>query len=292
MAVRARGHRGGHLAAGWRLEKPLLSVAARHDDGGSSSVGVRYVTDAADFYTGLVAEAYGALKSETFDADRYAAFVRAHGQPGLEVGCGDGHPMLALVDEGLDVDGVDSSPDMIERARAAARRRGLVVGLHVARMEEMDLGRRYRSIYLAGPTFELLADDEAAARALEAFRRHLTPDGTAMVPLWIPGPTPAAHLGTAREAVDDSGAVLRYTPVSEDYDPASRTRRTEVRYERVPPTGPRQTVEREWIIHWQTPRTIADLAAQAGLAVRDVEPSTADLTGQPDEQFTVLLTHA
>src|SRR6478735_3415667 len=133
------------------------------------------MTDPADFYTGLVVEAYSALKAQTFDPAPYAAFVREHGQPGLEVGCGAGEPLLQLAGEGLDVDGVDSSPDMIEQARTAARRQGLHVGLHVARMEEMDLGRQYRSIYLAGPAFQLLPHDEAASRALEAFRRHLAP---------------------------------------------------------------------------------------------------------------------
>ncbi|WP_192796685.1 class I SAM-dependent methyltransferase [Serinicoccus kebangsaanensis] len=80
------------------------------------------MTDAADFYTGLVADAYALLKGEIFD-------------------------------------GVDSSPDMIERARRAARSQGASVGLHVGRMEALDLGRSYASIYLDGPTFEPLPDD-------------------------------------------------------------------------------------------------------------------------------------
>lgn len=246
----------------------------------------------ADFYTGLVVEAYEALKSRTFDAARYSAFVREHGQPGLEVGCGAGQPLLQLAAEGLDVDGVDSSPDMLDRARAAAHQQGLDVGLHLAWMQDLDLGRRYRSIYLAGPTFELLPDDDAALQALQAFRRHLTPDGMIMIPLWIAGPTPADDLGTVREAVDASGTILRYAAVSEDHDPITRTRRTAVRYERVPRTGPSQRVDREWLVHWQTPQTIAALAAQAGLTVRDLDPSESHLTGAPDEEFTVLLGHA
>lgn len=250
------------------------------------------MTDPADFYTGLVFEAYSALRAHTFDPARYAAFVRTHGQPGLEVGCGAGQPLFQLVSEGLDVDGVDSSPDMIQQARTVARQQGLNVRLSVARMEAMDLGRQYRSIYLAGPTFQLLPDDELALRALEVFARHLAPGGTVMVPLWIAGTTPAEQLGAAREAVDDSGTVLRYTPVSEDYDPTTRTRRTAVRYERVPTTGPRQRVDREWVIHWQTRQTIAALASQAALTVRDVEPPSASGQGEPGEEFTVFLTHA
>lgn len=249
------------------------------------------MTDPADFYTGLVVEAYAALKAQTFDPAPYGAFVRAHGQPGLEVGCGAGQPLLQLVSEGLDVDGVDSSADMIGCAREAACRQGLDVALHVSRMEDLELGRQYRSIYLAGPTFELLPDDEIAVRALEAFRRHLAPGGTIMIPLWIAGPTPIEDLSVAREVTDEAGVALRYTPVSEDFDPASRTRCTAVRYERIPPFGPRQQVDREWVIHWQTPQTIAELASLAGLTVRNLEPSSKHLSGEPDEEFIAFLTH-
>ena len=250
------------------------------------------MTDAADFYTGLVAQAYSALRAHTFDPAPYTAFVRAHGQPGLEVGCGAGQPLLDVVSEGLDVDGVDSSPDMIDQARAAAQQRGLDVRLHVARMEEMDLDRQYRSIYLAGPTFQLLPNDEVALRALKTFRGHLAPQGTLMLPLWAAGPTPAEQLGTPREAIDDSGAVLRYIPVSENYDPTTRTRRTAVRYERIPTTGPREQIDREWVIHWQTRETIAQLASRAGLTVRGFEPPGASGEGKPGEEFIAFLTHA
>ena len=251
------------------------------------------MTDAADFYTGFVADAYAVLKSETFDAGRYAAFVREHGEPGLEVGCGDGHPILELVAQGLEVDGVDSSPDMIEGARRAAREGGLEVGLHLSRMEDMDLGRRYRSIYLAGPTFELLPDDATARRALDAFRLHLAPDGTIMVPLWIPESTPASALGVAREAKDETGALLRFTALSEGVDVQARTRRTKVRYERTSPDGSTESIDRDWLIHWQTPETIRSLAAQAGLAVRALEPEPAPGSGEmpPGAEFTAYLCH-
>lgn len=246
-------------------------------------------SDPADFYTGLVAEAYEALKSHTFEPARYAAFVRTHGEPGLEVGCGEGHPLLELAAEGLDVDGVDSSADMIDRARSTARAQGLDVGLHVARMQDMDLGRRYGSIYLAGPTFELLPDDQAALETLRTFARHLNPDGVVMIPLWIPEPTPDNQLTVAREAVDDTGTRLRYTPLSEHHDSVSRTRRTTVRYERIRVDGPSELVEKDWIIHWQTLESITELARQAGLSVRVVDPPSDQLSGAPGEEFTVQL---
>ena len=138
---------------------------------------------------------------------------------------------------------------------------------------------------------ELLDDDETCLAALQAFRRHLHPDGTVLVPLWIPDRTSADDLGVARESVDDAGTTLRYTPLSEQYDPQSRTRRTEVRYERIQSDGTAESVEKQWIIHWQTLESMTALAAEAGLAVSSVDPAASELTGQPGEEFTVTLSH-
>ncbi|MGW2161297.1 class I SAM-dependent methyltransferase [Nonomuraea sp. NPDC001699] len=118
--------------------------------------------DPADFYTGIVAELYGPLKSFTQDPEPYAAFVERAGVPALELGCGDGDPLLELRHRGLEVDGVDSSADMLERLRRRAGEQGVTADLFHQRMESLDLPRRYRAIFLAGPTFTLLPDDATA----------------------------------------------------------------------------------------------------------------------------------
>ena len=233
--------------------------------------------DPADFYTGIVIDGYAALRSSTFDAETYAAFVRRHGQPALEVGCGDGHPLLELRGSGLDVDGVDSSADMVRRARAAAAERGLDARVVHQRMEELDLPRRYRSIYLAGPTFTLVPDDETAGRALAALARHLDPAGALLVPLWVPAPT--TDLGTTRSATTGPDVEVRYTAVSETRDEGSRTRVTRTRYERIGPDGA-ESLERDWVVHWHTPDGFARLCDEAGLEVTDL---VDDETGGPAE---------
>lgn len=231
---------------------------------------------ADQFSTGLVAEAYAVLKSTSFDAARYLAFVRSAREPALEIGCGDGDPLLDLRAEEIDIDGLDSSKDMLDRCASRADERGLSVVLHHQPMEQMDTGRRYRSIYLAGPTFTLLPDDDVALAALQRIRDHLEPDGAALVPLWVPGPTPAEAFGAARTFTAEDGTVLRYTALAEEYDTEGRTRRTSVRYEKDHPgtdtdavgtTQAGDVAEREWIIHWQTPETFTDLCEQAGLSV-------------------------
>jgi hypothetical protein len=223
----------------------------------------------ADFYTGLVAELYGPLRGFTSDPAEYASFVEASGEPALELGCGDGDPLLDLRARGLDVDGVDSSADMLARLQLTALARGLSVTVHHQRMEDLDLPRRYRSIFLAGATFNLLPSDEVALRALRAIRAHLTDDGTALVPLFVPSPTPGEQIGVFRESVT-GGAVLRVAVVAEEIDVDARTRRSTLRYERSV-DGAVETADRVWVLHWYTRAGFEALAGEAGLVPTTVE---------------------
>ncbi|MET8978237.1 class I SAM-dependent methyltransferase [Streptomyces sp. NPDC004539] len=238
--------------------------------------------DPADFYTGIVAEIYGPLKSHSQDPEPYADFVRSTGTPALELGCGDGDPLLELRRRGLDVDGVDSSPDMLARLRHRADEQGLPVTVFHQRMEALDLPRRYRSIFLAGPTFTLLPDDATALAALRAIRAHLTDDGTALVPLFTPEPTPADQIGHVRTTTAPDGAELRVSVVSERRDEQARTQTALLRYERH--HGPdTDTVDRPWLLHWYPRATFGHLAGTAGLTVTAVttpngEPAPADAT--------------
>ena len=96
----------------------------------------------ADFYSGIVVDAYAKLKSSTFNAEPYIEFVTASGEPALEVGCGDGEPLLDLCAAGLDVDGVDSSMDMVVRCPDSAAKRGVATQVVHQRVEDLSLERR------------------------------------------------------------------------------------------------------------------------------------------------------
>lgn len=241
----------------------------------------------AEFYSGIVVDAYAKLKSSTFNAEPYIEFVTAQGQPALEVGCGEGEPLLDLCAVGLDVDGVDSSLDMVERCRENAGKRGIATQVFHQRVEDLNLERRYASIYFAGPTFNLIADDETAMRALRAIRTHLTDDGAALIPLWVPDPKPDDELGVTRAAEDVAGVELTYTPLTEIYDRERRTRATTSRYERVA-TGETEVAHREWIIHWHTPAAFRSMCEGAGLHVaRMVDDDNGGPATDASVSFTV-----
>lgn len=242
----------------------------------------------AEYYTGLVAELYAPLKSVRTEPALYAALVRRYGEPALELGCGDGEPLLDLRRQGLDVEGVDSSADMLARCRTAARTAGLDVVLHHQRMEALDLPRRYRTVFLAGPTFTLLPDDATASAALRAIRRHLTDDGAAVVPLFVPSPTPEAELGGIREATAPDGALLRFSVRSEQRDEGSRTQRSQLRYERLA-GGEHTVLDRTWTLHWHEQEAFRAMAAEAGLATEAVVTPSGRPAPADAEQFTFLL---
>lgn len=245
-------------------------------------------TAPADFYTGLVAEVYRHTRSETFDPAPYAKFIERSGQPALELGCGDGDPILDLRELGFDVEGLDSSADMLERCRAAAAERGLEVTLHHATFEAMRLDRQYRSIYLAGATFNLLPDDEAAERALVRIAAHLEPGGSALIPLFIPQRPGESTIGNVQEHITDDGSVMSVTVTSFERDEDLRTQVTGLRYD-VQESETLRTTEREWLLHWFDRETFTAMAVRAGLVVVAVFDEENSPETTHDTAFTFLL---
>lgn len=223
--------------------------------------------DPPQFYSGLVADLYAPLRAAGRpDPGPYLSAVRRYGEPALELGCGVGDPLLDLIAAGLEVEGLDSSADMLERCRANAARRGLSPTLHLATMQAMDLGRRFRCVYIAGPTFNLLDDDDAAAAALGAIGRHLADDGTAIVPLFVPSPTAADLFGVRRTALLADGGHIAVSAIAETVDHSIRSIVTTLRYERVVAGGKKEEAEVPWLRHWYTQAGFLALAESAGLS--------------------------
>lgn len=102
-------------------------------------------------YKGLMAQAWDVLRGDTSRwADRffYLDVIKIYGQPVLDVGCGTGRLLLDYRAQGIDVDGVDNSPEMLAICRRKASAQDLAVTTYEQYMETLDLPRRYRTIVI------------------------------------------------------------------------------------------------------------------------------------------------
>lgn len=228
------------------------------------------------FYTGLVAEAYAPLRGHAAPAEPYERFVRRHGEPALEIGCGHGEPLLDLVAAGLDVTGLDASADMLALCRAEAQRRALHVTLVEQRMEEMSIDRRFRSIYVAGGTFQLVIDPAAALETLRRIGAHLEEDGRALIPLFTPQPVPPTAFGRWAEHVTSTGEVLAVQTVSQSHRPDEHRVDTVLRYRRGPADTPTEVVDRQWSLRWYPDGAFEALVDAAGLTAARMVDLGAD----------------
>ncbi|MDA2914649.1 class I SAM-dependent methyltransferase [Acidobacteriia bacterium AH_259_A11_L15] len=130
-------------------------------------------------YRGLVASAYDLFTSEDKLGDRefFRQAIERYGQPALEIGCGTGRLLIPFRAADLEVEGVDSSPEMLALCRRKAEVGGFTVALYPQRMQELDFPRRYRTLYIPAATFMLLRRADEIEQALRGFHHHLEPGG-------------------------------------------------------------------------------------------------------------------
>jgi len=112
------------------------------------------------------------------DVDVHVGFARRFGGPVLELACGTGRLLRPLMQAGFACTGVDSSPAMLDRARARLDGfEGTQPTLVEQRLEDLDLGSQFRTIILGLDSFGLLLKRADQVRALQAFKAHATHDG-------------------------------------------------------------------------------------------------------------------
>jgi len=136
-------------------------------------------------YSGVVAAAYDHFfGAEPFwDQAFYENRLRVNGGRALEVACGTGRLLLPLLRDGLPVEGLDTSRDMLDRLLAKARALNLVPVVHELPMQAFDLAERYRTLFVPACTFEILVDACEIRAALDCFLSALEPGGEVLIPL-------------------------------------------------------------------------------------------------------------
>jgi len=139
-------------------------------------------------YRGIAAECYDLwFGGEPFwDQAFFHDRMRGNGGAALEVACGTGRLLVPFLRDGLAVEGLDASEEMLAICRAKAARVGVTPTLHRQLMQDMALASRYGTIFVPACSFQILAEREEAFEALRRFHGHLEPDGELLITLAVP----------------------------------------------------------------------------------------------------------
>jgi SAM-dependent methyltransferase len=142
----------------------------------------------------------------------------APGAEVLELGCGVGRITHELIRLGHPVVAVDESREMLAHVRGAET--------VLARIEELDLGRRFPCVLLASH-FVNVDEEEERDALLRACMRHLTPDGAVLIeryaPDWVPEGSATAYVGDVAVRMRDVRREGRRFAATAEYTLDGRT---------------------------------------------------------------------
>ena len=137
---------------------------------------------------------YGKLATEVYDIDKpighsfgdvefYLERLSSCGGRILEPAVGTGRVLIPLLEAGLAVEGVDSSPEMLAVCRARCEERGLKPVLHEADVRSFSLPDRYEAVIIPAGSFLLIERRDESLSALRRLREHLVPGGRLILDL-------------------------------------------------------------------------------------------------------------
>lgn len=186
-------------------------------------------------YRGLMAECWDVLRGDTSQwEDRffYLEIIKQSGQPVLDVGCGTGRLLLDYMGQGINIEGVDNSPDMLAICERKALKHGLRPIYYEQYVEELALPRLYRTILIPSSSLQLIIEPDMARLALQRLAAHLLPGGAIVSPfmkLWKEG-DPLESEWEKQVTRPEDGAVIRRVAWSR-YDPATECEETRDLYQ-------------------------------------------------------------
>lgn len=95
--------------------------------------------------------------------------------------CGSGRFLLPLLAQGLDIEGTDTSTDMLDACRTNAQARGLQPKLQQQSLERLTLARRFQLIFIPAGSFGLLIEQSVVEAGLERIFAAMLPGATFLV---------------------------------------------------------------------------------------------------------------
>jgi SAM-dependent methyltransferase len=142
------------------------------------------------YYGELCTEVYDFTKKigQSFggDIEYYQEKLKNCKGPILEAMVGSGRVIIPLLESGLNVDGVDYSPEMLASCRQRCDERGLKPNLYEANLMELSLPNKYEAIIIPAGSLLLIEKREESIEVLKRLYKHLESGGRLILDLFLP----------------------------------------------------------------------------------------------------------
>jgi len=109
----------------------------------------------------------------------------------LELGIGTGRIALPLMENNVEVHGLDASPSMVARMRAKPN--GDRVPVNFGNFADVAVDGQFALIYVVFNTFFALSSQDEQVRCFRNVAAHLTPDGCFLIEAFVPDTTRFDH---------------------------------------------------------------------------------------------------
>lgn len=281
-----------------RVKGPRMGVATQRGYGAVSVSSKDFMNSIQYQYSGLLASTWDVWRGDTTgwsDRNLYLEILQRYGQPVLDVGFGTGRLLLDYASLGIDVDGIDNSPEML----AICQRKAEALGqgahrLFLQGLESLDLPRRYRTIIAASSVLQILTDPRLAERALASVFEHLRPGGGFIASfgfVWQPGQPLSTDWELLFEKTRPADGALVRSWRRQWWEPERQWWHTEQRFE-VSSNGVLMESElsrRSPECRWYTQLQAVALYQQAGFQDVQVLHGFSGQPAEPDAQFFCVL---
>ncbi len=169
--------------------------------------------------------------------------IQTHGM--LEIACGTGRVTLQLASEGIQITGLDLSPDMLGVAR---KKSAGIPNVHwvQADMRSFEIDRKFGCVISPGHSFLYMTTPDDQVRCLEQIKKYLVDGGLVVLHLDNQDVRWLADLIGKRESACEGGRNILTDPVTGDrfrwanewfYEPLTQTATCIDRWEQVDEEG-------------------------------------------------------
>src|SRR5215207_9884863 len=118
--------------------------------------------------------------------DFYRRQISRYGQPVLELACGTGRLTIPLAEGGVEIVGLDISPQMLELAERKALECGAHLTLVRGDARTFNLGRSFRLIFIPAQSLSHLHKRGEIEACFTRVRQHLAEGGRFLIEVFNP----------------------------------------------------------------------------------------------------------